>query len=187
MSLTLATTYVQQLECLPTTELCSGRSNHDCIYLQNDVTWFIDWSQTWQLHLNSSKCMVLSITDKKTPLTSKLTTTQSTIYRWISISLLLVHISYIDSLHCCQRTMYSFSKSWKRLAVVALVRPHLDCCAPAWNNHHIKVSISTRKFRSEQHTGIASNRTPSHSIGTSRTYDQALSGQNNRPPGTHFP
>ncbi len=41
-------------------------------------------------------------------------------------------------LNLLRRTMYSCSKSLKKLAVSALVRTHLEYCAPAWSPHHMK-------------------------------------------------
>ena len=39
----------------------------DCIELQNDLTTIYNWSQTWQIHLNTSKCKSLCISNKKIP------------------------------------------------------------------------------------------------------------------------
>ena len=43
------------------------KCREDCIQLQNDLTRIYNWSQTWQLHLNSSKCKVLCISTKRSP------------------------------------------------------------------------------------------------------------------------
>ena len=37
----------------------------NCIELQNDLTTIYNWSQTWQIHLNTSKCKSLCISNKK--------------------------------------------------------------------------------------------------------------------------
>ena len=39
----------------------------DCIQLQRDLTKIHQWSQTWQLKLNISKCKSLCVSNKKTP------------------------------------------------------------------------------------------------------------------------
>ena len=36
----------------------------DCVELQKDLTTIYNWSQTWQIHLNTSKCKSLCISNK---------------------------------------------------------------------------------------------------------------------------
>ena len=42
-------------------------SLHDCAKLQADLTKLYRWTQRWKLHLNTSKCKVLYISNKKAP------------------------------------------------------------------------------------------------------------------------
>ena len=43
-------------------------SNADCIPLQNDLSKLHRWTQKWQLPLNTSKCKVMCISNKRRPL-----------------------------------------------------------------------------------------------------------------------
>ena len=43
-------------------------STNDCILLQKDLNRLYEWSQTWQMSFNPSKCKVMSITRSRNPL-----------------------------------------------------------------------------------------------------------------------
>ena len=125
----------------------------DCIQLQRDLTKIHQWSQTWQLKLNISKCKSLCVSNKKTP-PHHVYSINNHALEWVDeFRYLGVHINRNLTwsthtaattlkasriLNLLRRTMYKCNRFSKRMAVMALVRPQLEYSAPVWTPHHIK-------------------------------------------------
>ena len=47
------------------------RNNLDCQNLQNDLEKFESWEKTWQMDFNAGKCHILTVTNKKKPISAQ--------------------------------------------------------------------------------------------------------------------
>ena len=161
----------------------------DCIQLQNDLTRIYNWSQIWQLHLNTSKCKALCISNKKAlPSQSyyinngSLEWVEQFKYLGVCINQHLTwgnHIAYDTHkssriLNLLRRTMYSCNKTSKKMAVTALVRPHLEYCAPVWSPHYTKDKLALEKVQKRAAHWICS-KWDNAKYKWNKSYGQALS------------
>ena len=125
-------------------------SNADCISLQNDLSKLHRWTQKWQLPLNTSKCKVMCISNKRCPLHYSYSVNNIALewvdtfsYLGIKIDRKLKwgdHIAGITLkasklLGLLRRSLKGCSNRAKKRAYSALVRPRLEFCAPVWNPH----------------------------------------------------
>ena len=116
--------------------------------LQSDLDKLSISSSTWKLSFNSSKCRVLHITKKKSPLKhtyylygSKLSESDVHPYLGVQISNTLSwneHIDYISrkgdsSLNLLRRNLYNCSPEVKARAYLSLVRPILCYASSVWD------------------------------------------------------
>ena len=130
-------------DCTVFREICSTQ---DCSTLQADLGTLFAWTQKWQLTLNTSKCKVMCITNRKIPHTytyhvnnSPLEWVDAFKYLGVKINKKLNwgdHIAEATSkatrvLNLLRRTMYGCHKDAKRKAYVALV-PSLKAFKKAW-------------------------------------------------------
>ena len=128
----------------------------DCIELQKDLTKIYNWSQTWQIHLNTCKCKSLCISNKNIP-PSHTYSIKNVSLEWVNqfkylgvcINRNLTWGSHtaaaVHKASCMLnllRTMYSCNKISNKLAVAAFVRPHLEYFAPVWSPHYAKDKIA---------------------------------------------
>ena len=128
------------------------RSKADCEVLQKDLNAIYCWSQKWQLNLNLSKCKMMSISNKRKPIEFRYLLNDSFLeevdtfrYLGIQISSKLSWKGQIADasaratriLNLLKRSMYGCTKQAKARAYTALVRPHLEFCAPVWTLHGI--------------------------------------------------
>ena len=116
---------------------------HNAKCLQCDLSYMFDWSHTWQLNFNVSKCKLLCITNKKSPLTysyclnnTPLGWTSTFKYLGVTMNQKLTwhkHINNVTAkasriLNLLRRNLRHASKEAKARAYLALVQP------PNWLN-----------------------------------------------------
>ena len=142
----------------PSALKCRG----DCIQLQDDLDTIYNWSQKWQLHLNTAKCKFPCISNKRSPYSFPYSLNNQPL-EWVSkykylgvcINSTLSWSDHITAtthkatriLNLLRRTMYQCIISSKKMAVNALVRPHLDFCAPVWSPHLSKDKLALEKVQ----------------------------------------
>ena len=130
------------------------RSEEDHRILQQDLEVLADWSSTWLMQFNISKCAILSITKKRKPsifqyniLGQPLGRADQHEYLGVTISHDLqwsYHCSKITkkasrTLGLLRHTLSPCSQDVKARAYQALVRPQLDYAAEAWNPYTVTV------------------------------------------------
>lgn len=124
------------------------QSQQDTNRLQEDLNILGDWSATWQMELNTSKCHVLTVSRRRTKINhqyflngSPLEAVTSTKYLGITITSDLKwnkHISGIcqkanNTLAFLRRNLQLSSQSLKTTAYKALVRPLVEYCSAVWD------------------------------------------------------
>ena len=125
----------------------------DCVNLQDDLAHIYDWSLTWQLKLNPSKCEALNITNKHSPISYTYTIGSASV-AWCNVVkylgiVITSNLKWNDhckhnvqrstqSLNRIRRTMYGCTEKAKTLAYLALVRSHLEYCNVVWTLHTSK-------------------------------------------------
>ena len=162
-------------------------SAEDCVLLQSDLAKVYSWTQMWQLSLNTSKCKVLNISNKRTPPTYRYNINNTPLefvekmkYLGIYINRHLRwndNVSYASHkatriLNLLRRSMYRCSKSAKERAVSALVRPHLEYVAPVWEPHTITGKAALEKVQKRAAHWICS-RWDRQTHKWNKTYDEA--------------
>jgi hypothetical protein len=128
-------------------------SSSDSAKLQKDIDTLHSWSAAWQMSFNIKKCHVMSISRQRCkPLLeyrlgqNLLTTVDSYPYLGVNISSDLRWSTHVDiicakatrTLNFIRRNIYRCSADSKSLAYTALVRPHLEFAAGAWDPHTAK-------------------------------------------------
>jgi hypothetical protein len=128
-------------------------SPDDHAILQDDLEKLLSWANKWQMDFNSSKCTVMSITNKKT--TSQFNYNMNNItlqrvshqdYLGVTISHNLQWESHINritksassNLGLLRRTLHSCSKETKSVAYKTMIRPKLEYASAAWAPHLTK-------------------------------------------------
>jgi hypothetical protein len=122
----------------------------DAIILQQDLNKLEEWANTWQMSFNTSKCTVMTITNKRNPLPAIYSLNQCALskvtkqdYLGVTISSKLQWSSHVSKiaksastkLGLLRRTLHSCSKEVKITAYTSLVRPKLEYASSAWNPH----------------------------------------------------
>ena len=127
---------------------CTITTISDCVTLQEDIDKLFSWATAWQMQFNSKKCHILAITKQKSKPTTVYTLGTDTLSRVDSYPYLGVTISsdlrWHNNISCIsikatrtlnfvRRNIYGCTPSAKALAYTALVRPHLEYAASAWD------------------------------------------------------
>ena len=164
-------------------------SRDDTVLLQKDLKQIYDWSQKWLLTLSTSKCKALCISNKKSPLyclyyinSISLEWVDSFRYLGVRIDHKLKWASHVADitvkaskiLNLLRRSMYTCSMNAKERAYLALVRPHLEFCAPVWNPHQQKEIETLEKVQRRAVRWICSARWDPSTFTWSKRYDEAL-------------
>lgn len=125
-------------------------TTEDCIQLQNDLDSVSSWCNRWQMRLNSQKCELLCISNKRVPPKFDYVISGSQLNWRTSIRYLGVHISSTLSWndHCSaiaakatrvlnflRRAMFGCTKDSKYKSFRAFVLPILEYACQAWNPH----------------------------------------------------
>ena len=118
--------------------------------LQRDLDMLQEWERAWDMHFNPSKCQVIHITKRRTPLNTSYTLHNTTLEAVTSAKYLGVTISddlswhkHINSmtqkanktLGFLRRNLKVTSENLKSTAYKTLVRPQLEYCSPIWSPH----------------------------------------------------
>lgn len=124
--------------------------HQDCLTLQQDLDLLYQWSRTWQLCFNVSKCYHLGITRKKIPvnftysMNSKIISqVPSTTYPGVTITDNLSWNQHCDNicnkanstLGLLKRILSGCSSQVKNTVYCSLVRPKLEYASSAWNRY----------------------------------------------------
>ena len=128
------------------------RSIQDGTILQEDLQTLVEWSATWQMKFHPLKCYHLRVTKKKHPLDTQyemlghnLERVEHYPYLGVEISRDLSwtnHVKKVTSkanhaLGFVRRNLSSCPRPVKVQMYQALVRPHLEFVATAWDPYHL--------------------------------------------------
>jgi len=123
-------------------------SQHDHLELQNDLNLIVKWTQTWQMGLNTSKCVILTCSRLLSPSASVYTIDDHSLMRVTEHLYLGIlfdskmsfspHINSITSkatrmLNFVKRNLYRCSRDTKCMAYTSLVRPLLEYGSAVWD------------------------------------------------------
>ena len=107
--------------------------------LQRDLEIISNWTKTWQLALNVEKCEVMEITNRRTTIRYDYCVGHiiDAKLKWNN------HCQSIAAkatriLNFLKRSLSGCSQRAKATAYQAMVRPHLEYCAPVWDPHAVK-------------------------------------------------
>ena len=136
---------------------CSVHSTGDCDAFQQDLDSIAVWCSKWQMRLNVSKCDLLCISNKRTPIKPSYHINNYNLH-WVSYVKYLgvfvdsklswnYHVSHVSAkvakvLNLLRRHMYTCQSSFKHKAFRALVLLILDYASVVWNPHTHK-NVST--------------------------------------------
>lgn len=126
----------------------SIKNPHHSTILQNDLNTLTKWADTWQMEFNISKCHIMHMHNKKSPIIQQYTmhgkpinTTKHHPYLGIELSSDLSwdnHINNITSksnkvLGFIRRNLHNLPPHIKQQAYFTLVRPHLEFASSSWD------------------------------------------------------
>ena len=165
---------------------CQISNTTDCFILQEDLSRLYTWTQRWQLALNLSKCKAICISNKRKPPTHTYRLNNVTL-EWVDTFKYLgvridsklkwgEHITEAtakanQALNILRRTMYGCTKNAKKRAYTALVRPHLEYCAPVWNPYQQKDCETLEKVQRRAARWIGASWDP-QSMKWSKSYEK---------------
>lgn len=124
---------------------------NDCERLQNDMNTLVNWADRWQMSFNTSKCHLLRITRKQSPIlrsykmgTDVLSDVKHHPYLGVELAHNLEWRHHIDNVYSkCSRTIYFLQRNLshtpeevKRRAYIAYVRPIAEYSSSIWDPHH---------------------------------------------------
>ena len=157
---------------------CPVHSANDCKAFQHDLDLVSTWCSKWQMRLNVSKCELLCITNKRSPVQSAyyinnchLQWVSSVKYLGVVVDSKLSwndHISHISSkasktLNLLCRHMFTCNASSKHKAFRAFVLPVLDYASSVWNPHTQKNILALEKLQNRGARWVCGSRFNSHS------------------------
>ena len=161
---------------------------HNAKCLQCDLSYMFDWSHTWQLNFNVSKCKLLCITNKKSPLTysyclnnTPLGWTSTFKYLGVTMNQKLTwhkHINNVTAkasriLNLLRRNLRHASKEAKARAYLALVQPQLEYAASVWTPHLKSQILKIEKVQTRAARWVVDKWIP-QTNSWSKTYDGCL-------------
>ena len=147
----------------------------DCDILQKDMNSLLSWADQWQINFHPEKCIVMSITNKRSPLHYDysmsghcLKRTESVRYLGVQLNASLKWNHHIElivakanrSLGFLRRNIYQCPEKVKEQAYKALVRPILEYACGAWDPHqqsHIKMVEQVQRTTARFVTNTRSN------------------------------
>ena len=152
---------------------CSVESVTDCNTFQHDLDLVAAWCSKWQMRLNPSKCELLCISNKRSPVkpfyylnNHKLQWATSVKYLGVVVDAKLSwnnHISHVSAkatkvLNFLRRNMYTCHAPSKHRAFRALVTPILDYASVVWNPHTEKNTFALEKIQNHGARWICGSR-----------------------------
>jgi len=123
----------------------------DQIQLQQDLDTLVQWSHTWLMKFNATKCHLLKITRKKNYLDTRYTIDNNTLLRvdhhpYLGVELTSDltwkhHINNITGkankiLNLLRRHLYNCNQEVKKKAFTTFVRPHLEYSSSVWDPYY---------------------------------------------------
>ena len=124
------------------------KTKEDADSLQLDLGKVVKWSHSWQMSFSAKKCSVLTVTQKKKPITTDYTMSGEILahvdqqtYPRVKLTKGLdwgPHIQKITAkanktLNKARRNLYSCSQKIKESAYISLVRPTLEYAQTVWD------------------------------------------------------
>ena len=124
------------------------KTKEDADSLQLDLDKVVQWSHSWQMSFSAKKCSVLTVTQKKKPITTDYTMSGEILahvdqqtYLGVELTKDLdwgPHIQKITSkanktLNMARRNLYGCSQKIKESAYISLVRPTLEYAQTVWD------------------------------------------------------
>ena len=134
----------------------------DAKQLQADLDSLTSWADTWHMQFHPSKSLVMSITNKKKPLTHEYRMMNQTLRHVSSVKYLGVninsslkwkeHVEHIaakakTTLGFIQRNLYKCPQKVKAQAYITLVRPLLEYACSVWDPNGKKEIASLEKVQ----------------------------------------
>jgi len=136
-------------DCLVYREI---KAPEDALKLQADLNRLIEWSSTWQMAFNVSKCFIMRVTLNRRNIVSHQCTmagadlqmVDSQPYLGVHIHSKLswdIHINHVTAkakraLGFVRRNLRHCHPDTKKRAYIALVRPLVEYCSVVWDPHH---------------------------------------------------
>ena len=163
---------------------CPVHSGDDCKAFQHDLNLVSTWCSKWQMRLNVSKCELLCISNKRSPVrpayyinNCHLQWASSVKYLGVVVDSKLSwndHISHISSkasktLNLLRRHMFTCHTSSKHKAFRALVLPILDYASTVWNPHTQKNILALEKLQNRGARWVCGSRFNPHACTWSRS------------------
>ena len=125
-----------------------------CSTLQSNLDNLVQWSKTWGMEFNISKCNILSVTNatknkikhQYTMDGQALKTQDSTEYLGVTINSKLHWNQHINNINGTANKLISFlwrtvrrcPQDLKSMAYITLVHPKIEYCCSVWDPHHQK-------------------------------------------------
>ena len=139
--------------------------DNDCVKLQNDLNALMSWSRKWKMKFNVSKCKILTVTQRKSPIIFNYCMDNIKLLRCANIKDIGVtldnklnwstHIESIVSkankvMGVIKRTVgYSAPVTVKKQLYISLVRSKLEYCSQIWSGTTIQnIQLIERAQRS---------------------------------------
>ena len=156
-------------------------SPEDAAMLQYDLNTLVQWSNTWQMSFNASKCSLLRIHKKKAPLQTSYTMLEHTLntvqhhpYLGVEISSDLNWQHHINnttskanrSANFVRRNLKQCSTETKSLAYKALVRPILEYASTVWDPHQVNQISQIEKIQRKSARFVTGNYSREASVTT---------------------
>ena len=122
----------------------------DQTQLQRDLNNVLRWESDWKMAFHPAKCIYMTISLKRSPLTTsydmrghQLEKVNSAKYLGVTISSKLSWTEHVDNisgqahrkLAFIQRNLWHCPENLKKLAYQAMVRPKVEYCASLWDPH----------------------------------------------------
>jgi len=147
----------------------------DCISLQHDIDNMVEWSVTWMMKFNTSKCNVLTICRSKTPVLydyeiegQVLSSVTEFNDLGVTMSNCLSFKSHIKNITASANSTLGFIKrsvgyhapaNVKKILYITLVRPKLEYCSLIWSPHTHNLITSLEKVQRRATKYILNNHT----------------------------
>ena len=165
----------------------------DCSVLQHDLNTISSWTNKWQLKLNTDKCKVMQITNKRNPIIFPYTLGTHGL-EWVD-SYTYLGVTYNGKLswtaQCQQaaakanmmlgllkRVMKGSHTQAKVRAYRSIVRPHLEYCVQAWSPHYQKNIEILESVQRRAARWMAGSVWSQNSMKWSKSYEQCLTELN---------
>ena len=154
-------------------------SKDDCTALQDDLDALHKWEMEWGMHFNPSKCNIITVTRKKSPINCTyslkgvpLEKVEETTYLGMNVTKDLSWHSQISratakgnrALGFTKRNIASSSKVTKERAYTTLVRPTVEYASTIWSPHQKNLTQQIEKVQRRAARYVTGNFNPRASV-----------------------